>query len=690
YQPCEPASVRERVAALELRYRQLVELARRRRARLEESRRLWKFFWDAGEEEAWMRQQERLLLADDVGRDLASSARLLRRHDAVRQELSGRAGPLEHALAQGRALVAQDRSGAAEVAQRVRELEERWRALANLAAQRERRLREAAGVFQLQADAGDVEAWLEEAWRVVASAELGRDEDSTRSLARQHRELQEEVRSHRRAIDVLHEQAGSLPPALADGVATRLPALEGRYQELAARAERRQRELDDALGFYTMRSEADACALWLGEKERWLRAMAVPQKLEDLEVVQQRLETLEPEMKKLETRVATVNRVAEELLAADQRNQESIRATRQELNDRWERVRALAERRKEALTSALNIQNFHLECDETAAWMRDKTHAIESTRDSGDDVASASALQRKLCGIARDLAAIEGKVKELRAVADALASEREEKTPQIRARAAAMEAAWEELRRELRRRQEALGEAAELQRLLRDAVALQAWLARAQAAAACDDVPATLAEAERMLSQHESLGKEIAQRGDDYRAACAAGRQAAAAAEEEEEDARRRSLRLRLDALDAGWEELAQLWQRRQQRLRHDVAFRLFLRDCEQAAGSLAAQEFALAHVELPASLPGAEAAVKKQEDLVGAVDVLGERAQALAAAGRRLVAEGNPHEQEVQELVEALEGRQRRNREAAQELLERLRDNRELQRFLQDAQEVR
>ena len=278
------------MAALELRYRQLTELAAQRRARLEESRRFWKFFWDVGEEEAWMREQERLLSSEDVGRDPTSSRHLLSQHAAFRHELSGRAGPLRQAMDEGRALVAEGHSGAPRVAERLRELERRWRELGELAERRERRLRDAAALFQFQAEAADVEGWLEDALRLAGSPELGRDEFSTRSLARQHREVQEEVRGHRPAIAALREQLEALPANMAEdpGVAARLPALERRYEELCEQTERRRRELQDALGLYTMRSEADACGLWVAEKEKWLQALLVPDKLEDLEVVQQR------------------------------------------------------------------------------------------------------------------------------------------------------------------------------------------------------------------------------------------------------------------------------------------------------------------------------------------------------------------------------------------------------------------
>ncbi|XP_062454825.1 spectrin beta chain, non-erythrocytic 2 [Rhea pennata] len=687
YRPCEPQLVRERVETLELRYRELAELAGRRRAKLEESRRLWKFFWDMGEEEAWMREQEQILSSEDVGRDLTSSLRLLSKHNAFRDEMSGRAGPLQQAVAQGQALVREGHFGARQVGERLREIEGRWQHLEALAAERQRRLREAASLCQFQADADDVEAWLEDALRLVSSPELGHDEYSTQSLAKKHREVEEEVHNHRPAIAALHEQARALPPAFAGapGVAGRLPALEQRYRELAALAERRRRHLQDALSLYTMLSEADACGLWVGEKEQWLHAMLIPDKLEDLEVVQQRFETLEPEMNNLASRIAAVNSVAAQLLDADQRNGDSIQATRDQLNARWERFRALADQKKDALTSALNIQNYYLECNETTSWMREKTKVIESTQGLGNDLTGVMALQRKLSGMERDLEAIQGKVRDLRAEAEKLAAEHPEQAPPILARLSAIEAVWAELCQSLRQREESLGEASKLQGFLRDLASFQAWLSRTQTAVASEDVPATLAEAERLLSQHESIRKEIAHYGDDYQSTRAVGREVT----QGQTDAQHVFLQQRLEALDTGWKELGQMWENRHHLLSQAYAFQLFLRDTKQVKGVLSTQEYALSHTEMPSTLQGAEASIKKHEDFMATMDANGERVQGLVATGRKLVAEGSIHADKVQETVDSVESRHKRNREAAQELLGRLRDNWELQRFLQDGQEL-
>ena len=77
------------------------------------------------------------------------------------------------------------------------------------------------------------------------------------------------------------------------------------------------------------------------------------------------------------------------------------------LASRWKEFQRLADRRKLALESALNIQNYHLECTEIQSWMKEKTRVIESTQSLGNDLAGVMALQRKLTGMERDLEAIQ-------------------------------------------------------------------------------------------------------------------------------------------------------------------------------------------------------------------------------------------------------------------------------------------
>ncbi|XP_036182398.1 spectrin beta chain, non-erythrocytic 2 isoform X3 [Myotis myotis] len=688
YKPCDPQLVSERVATLEQTYEALCQLAAARRARLEESRRLWRFLWEAGEAEAWVREQQHLLASAETGRDLTGVLRLLNKHTALRGEMSGRLGPLKLTLEQGQQLVAEGHPGAGQAAARAAELQAQWERLEALAEERAQRLAQAASLYQFQADANDMEAWLVDALRLVSSPELGHDEFSTQALARQHRALEEEIRGHRPTLDALREQAAALPLALSrtPEVQGRVPTLERHYEELQARAGERARALEAALSRYTMLSEAGACGLWVEEKEQWLNGLTLPERLEDLEVVQQRFETLEPEMNALAARITAVNTIAEQLLQANPAGKDSIINTQKQLNHRWQQFRSLADGKKAALTSALSIQNYHLECTETQAWMREKTKVIESTQGLGNDLAGVLALQRKLAGTERDLEAIATRVGELTREANALAAGHPAQSSAIHARLGEVQAGWEDLRATMRRREESLGEARRLQDFLRSLDDFQAWLGRTQTAVASEEGPATLPEAEALLAQHAALRGEVERAQSEYSRLRALGEEVT----RDQADPQCLFLRQRLEALGTGWEELGRMWESRQGCLAQAHGFQGFLRDARQAEGVLSSQEYVLSHTEMPGTLQAADATIKKLEDFVSTMDANGERIRGLLEAGRQLVSEGNIHAEKIREKADSIERRHRKNQEAVQQLLGRLRDNREQQHFLQDCHELK
>lgn len=215
--------------------------------------------------------------------------------------------------------------------------------------------------------------------------------------------------------------------------------------------------------------------------------------------------------------------------------------------------------------------------------MRDKTDAIASMRGLGNNPPGVATLQCKLSAVERDLDAIQAKLHHLRAEGEKLVARHPAEASAVPARLSALDGEWDELRGTLQRREEALEAASKLQGVLRDLAALQGWVAQTAAAVATEDAPATLAEAERLLSQHEALGEEMARYGGEYRSARAAGREATRG----QTDA---VLRQRLEALDAGWEELGRMWENRRQRLRQALAFQMFLRDAKQLEGVLSKQ----------------------------------------------------------------------------------------------------
>ncbi|NXG59096.1 SPTB2 protein, partial [Hemiprocne comata] len=687
YKPCDPQVIRDRVAHMEFCYQELCQLAAERRARLEESRRLWKFFWEMAEEEGWIREKEQILSSDDYGKDLTSVVRLLSKHKAFEDEMSGRSGHFQQAIKEGEDMIAEEHFGSEKIRERIKDIREQWANLEQLSAIRKKRLEEASLLHQFQADADDIDAWMLDILKIVSSNDVGHDEYSTQSLVKKHKDVAEEIASYRPTIDSLHEQAKALPQEHAGSpdVQGRLSGIEERYKEVAELTRLRKQALQDTLALYKMFSEADACELWIDEKEKWLNNMQIPEKLEDLEVIQHRFESLEPEMNNQASRVAVVNQIARQLMHSGHPSEKEIKAQQDKLNTRWSQFRELVDRKKDALLSALSIQNYHLECNETKSWIREKTKVIESTQDLGNDLAGVMALQRKLTGMERDLVAIEAKLSDLQKEAEKLESEHPDQAQAILSRLAEINDVWEEMKTTLKNREESLGEASKLQQFLRDLDDFQSWLSRTQTAIASEDMPNTLTEAEKLLTQHENIKNEINNYEEDYQKMRDMGEMVT----QGQTDAQYMFLRQRLQALDTGWNELHKMWENRQNLLSQSHAYQLFLRDTKQAEAFLNNQEYVLAHTEMPTTLEGAEAAIKKQEDFMTTMDANEEKINAVVETGRRLVSDGNINSDKIQEKVDSIDDRHRKNREAASELLMRLKDNRDLQKFLQDCQEL-
>lgn len=235
--------------------------------------------------------------------------------------------------------------------------------------------------------------------------------------------------------------------------------------------------------------------------------------------------------------------------------------------------------KKHKVDSVLSLHNYGLECDETGAWIKDKTRVIESTQDLGNDLAAVMTIQRKLYGIERDLAAIQDKLDFLHGEAQKLVKDHPENATDILARQAELNKAWETLKQTLKDREDSLGEISKLQHFLQNLDDFQSWLFKTQKAIASDEMPTSLPEAEQLLSLHDALKEDMDKHEEDYHSIRATG---AAVTRGQEEDAQYEQLDQRLKGLDKGWDELQKMWDSRNNFLDQGLGFQQFSRDAKQ------------------------------------------------------------------------------------------------------------
>ncbi|XP_021945798.1 spectrin beta chain isoform X7 [Folsomia candida] len=690
YRPADPTAVMERVQQLEEAYAELVKLAIERRTRLEESRKLWQFYWDMAEEENWIKEKENILSQADIGHDLTTVHLLLSKQKALESEISNHEGQLNSVVSVGQDLVDSQQFGADKVQERLQEITSLWQNLRDLLVYRKNRLTEAVDYHQFFTDADDVDTWMLDMLRLVSSEDVGRDESNVQSLLKKHDDVTEELKNYTSTIDALHQQAQQLGEQDRDSpeVVERLASIDRRYKELTELAKLRKQRLLDALSLYKLFSESEGVEQWVAEKERMLDTMVPAKDIEDVEILKHRYDGFDKEMNANASRVAVVNQLARQLLHVEHPNSEEIVSRQNQLNAKWSELREKAEAKRDELNSAHGLQTFHIECRETIAWIEDKTRILEETANLEMDLSGIMTLQRRLSGMERDLAAIQAKLEALEKEADRIADEHPEEAAVIRERIDQIRTVWEQLTQMLKERDSKLEEAGDLHRFLRDLDHFQAWLTKTQTEIASEDAPISLADAEKLLSQHQNIKDEIENYVEDYEKMMEYGERIFTDPSTQS-DPQYMFLRERLKALKDGWDELRQMWDNRQDFLSQNLNLQIFMRDAKQAEVLLSQQEHILSKDETPSNLEQAESLIKRHEALLTTMDANDEKINGVIQFASNMCREGHSQADKIAKKADSIRERRDNNKQKALEQLEKLKEQLQLHQFLQDCEEL-
>ncbi|XP_074603103.1 spectrin beta chain-like [Brevipalpus obovatus] len=687
YRPVAPELVNQRIERLEKAYAELLQLSDLRKRRLEESKKLWQFYWDMAEEEAYIREKEHILSSGEIGHDLTTVHLLISKNKALEEELAVHEQQLIGVLQSGQDLIEASHFGSENIQQRIKEVEDLWDKLKELQALRSARLDEAIQYHQFFTDADDVDAWMADTLKLVSSEDVGYDEPHALSLSKKHDEATEELRGHEKTIEALKEQANCLgeEDRKAPEVLDRIANINSKYAQLQEKAKTRRSKLQDAIALCKLLTEVDGVEQWISEKEKMIDSMALTQDMEDIEVMKHRFETFEQEMNANASRVAVVNSIARRLLQVDHPNSEQIVAQQNKLNQRWAELRDKSEKKREQIDAAHGVQTYHIECRETISWIEEKTKLLEGTEDLGDDLTGIMTLQRRLGGMERDLAAIRSKLDTLEQESQKISEEHPEETPLIDERVNRIRNAWQRLTQLLKEKDAKLEEAGDLHRFLRDLDHFQAWLTKTQTDVASEDTPTSLAEAEKLLAHHKQIKEEIDNYREDYTSMMDYGEKVTHG----QTDAQYIFLRERLRALKDGWTELHQMWENRQQFLTQNLNLQVFNRDAKQAEVLLSKQENYLAKDEVPPSLEHVEELCKKHDAFRATMDANDEKINAVINFAHTLCEGDILYADKVRRKADDIASRREANRNRAEQLGNKLTDQLKTHQFMQECEQL-
>ena len=725
---CDPSLITERIDELTRGYDETVQLSQNRLVKLNESHKFWQFMEDVAEEELWLNEKFQQL-------SVAPTANI--KPEIVETEMNAhRHAQYEKLAQQARQLIDSQNYGHEQVAQRLEQFDQKWAQLADFVRAKQRHLSDLNETKNFFMDADDVDSYLAELHRMLSQSasddhQLGKDESNVLNLIKKHKDLEDEFNKYRQVVLNVHEQASQLPQLkqleieeeslseadrrklekLREQVTERLNGLDKRYADLSDLFKLRKSKLNDQLSYIRLQNDTDNIEEWIDEKERFLATLDPTQvkDIEALEVIKHRFDGFEREMNSNAPRVALVNQLARQLVHGQQAPQQQQQAEDSidsqqtpsdlssnqlvqdrlnKLNGKWSALRKLVDKKRDDLNSTFGVQTFHIESQETISWIQDKIRVVQSTEKLGNDLSGLMQTQRKLSGLERDLAAIQAKKDQLETQANALEGDHPQESAEIKEQIAEITGTWQELKNLLNKREESMGEAAELQKFLRNLDHFSAWLSKTQTAVASAEHPQSLNEAEQMLNQHQTIKEEIDRYAPDYAKMKEYGDQICATADMN--DPQYLFLRERLNGLDQGWNILDQMWRSRQLTLSEDLNLEIFKRDGKQADQLLANQEYYLKQVLQPKSLEESEGMLRKHQDFITSFRANKDKIDGVALSAKSLVEDQHRDSDSIKSKASDIKKRFDDNEKRSQGVLNKLRDSVKFYQFLQECDELK
>ncbi|EEB17271.1 Spectrin alpha chain, putative [Pediculus humanus corporis] len=483
-------------------------------------------------------------------------------------------------------------------------------------------------------DADELESWIYEKLQ-AASDESYKDCTNLQAKIQKHQAFEAEVAAHSNAIVVLDNTGQEMIQQnhfASDTIKKRLDDLHALWELLLSRLAEKGMKLNQALVLVQFFRQCDEVMFWINDKETFVTTDEFGDDLEHVEVLQRKFDEFQKDMASQEYRVTEVNELADKLVLEGHPEREVIIRRKEDLNEKWARLKQLALMRQEKLFGAHEIQRFNRDADETVAWISEKD-AVLSSDDYGRDLASVQTLQRKHEGVERDLAALEDKVSTLGQEADRLCGIHADHGDQIQAKRAEIVSYWESLTAKAKERRSKLDESYHLHRFLADFRDLISWINDMKTIISADELAKDVAGAESLLERHQEHKGEIDAREDSFAATTDAGQALLARDHYASQEIKDKLLTLSNEKIS-----LLGLWEERRILYEQCMDLQLFYRDTEQADTWMAKQEAFLANEDLGDSLDSVEALIKKHEDFEKSLTAQEEKIKALDEFATKLI----------------------------------------------------
>uniref|UniRef100_A0A452I3A9 Spectrin beta chain n=1 Tax=Gopherus agassizii TaxID=38772 RepID=A0A452I3A9_9SAUR len=493
----------------------LQEQTEQRQHLLDATYQVEQYYFDVGEVEAWLSEQELLLMNEEKGKDEQSTLQLLKKHLLLEQSIENYEETVAQLSRQCRALLELGHPDSEQISRRQSQADRLYVSLKDLAEERKAGLEQQYWLYQLSREVDDLEHWIAEKEVVAGSPELGQDFEHVTLLQEKFTAFASEtgsVGNDRLAavnqmvdelIDCGHVDAATIAE-WKDGVneawADLLELMETRAQMLAASHE-----------LHKFFSDCKDLLAQIEEKKQRLPEVAARESRSSAGALQRVLSSFEHDVQVLVSQVRQLQEGAAQLRTVYAgENADAIATQEQDVLRAWKELLGSCEACRLQITTTTDKMRFTNMVRDLVSWMDDVICQI-GTGEKPRDVSSVELLMNYHQGLKSEIDARSQSIAACVELGKALVLNRNTQISlQIRGHLDRLMTKKKELSEKWDKHWEWLQQMLEVHQFAQEAVVADAWLTAQEPLLRSRELGSSVDEVEQLIRRHEAFRKAAA------------------------------------------------------------------------------------------------------------------------------------------------------------------------------------
>uniref|UniRef100_A0A8C1BME6 Spectrin alpha, non-erythrocytic 1 n=1 Tax=Cyprinus carpio carpio TaxID=630221 RepID=A0A8C1BME6_CYPCA len=499
------------------RWRALQQLAEDRSNMLGSAHEVQRFHRDADETKEWIEEKNQALNTDNYGHDLASVQALQRKHEGFERDLAALGDKVNSLGETAERLIQSHPEAVDDIQEKCTELNTAWSSLVGRADQRKEKLGNSHDLQRFLSDFRDLMSWINGIRGLVSSDELAKDVTGAEALLERHQEHRTEIDARAgtfQAFEQFGQQLLARGHYASPEIQQKLEALERERADLEKAWVQRRMMLDQCLELQLFNRDCEQAENWMAAREAFLASDDKGDSLDSVEALIKKHEDFDKAINVQEEKIAALQSFADQLISADHYAKPEIFNRRNEVLDRWRRLKAQMIEKRSKLGESQTLQQFSRDVDEIEAWISEKLQT--ATDESYKDPTNIQSKHQKHQAFEAELHANADRIRGVIDTGNALIQRGAcaGSEDAVKARLNALDEQWQFLVNKSAEKSQKLKEANKQQNFNTGIKDFDFWLSEVEALLASEDYGKDLASVNNLLKKHQLLEADISAHED--------------------------------------------------------------------------------------------------------------------------------------------------------------------------------